>query len=656
MSGVGDIRKQIEKNLNLTPSKLDDKLKFNKTGSVTVPKKTFRNNQKDLLNELNSITKSSNNLRDHSEKLTEKPTPQKKPVIPPKKPSEQDLFTSKDGNILPFSKHLKPAVVSKPCSLSNASSFSESQVLSNSTTFTEQNMKNLIINKPRTQLANGVKNTSDIINIKCTNKNINFSENNEAYDDVNEMRFCKVKCDNIVQNNIEVYDDVLQASDCKDMNQNKDEDIEIYDDVNDSNIFNNKVRTSENIIQEDMEIYDDIINPILCNHSNQVESIGNVVTDEEIYDDVNNPVVSTLSTLSTNTVPVNDEIYDDVNNPVESSIVQPMCDHEDIEIYDDVSDQNLSINKVEPLANDSQEVYDDVSNNTSQAPAKCLKSFSSVDQSLFNAPNGLEVWLKKLLDENHYRIKNVTDMSLQMMQAKVKSTDIKNDRNACGNDSFRRGIFPCQAEKDIAQGIVQEKILPGEKDDKKNDREELRLRKKSEKKEKEKEKAERKKKIKEYKLFGLDPDKELISIGEFVCKSTYSSKKKDSLDLSFQYGDEVNLIEFPRAPSGKVLTKRVSDGKLGYILKSELGIPEEESEKSMERPRCQSLIPTEDEIEGPEVYEVVVEAAPPIPIRPRPQIQFEGLRNTQREELMRLDAQKAISNNNDQEDELYQEL
>ncbi|XP_065674583.1 uncharacterized protein LOC105843667 isoform X2 [Hydra vulgaris] len=650
MSGVGDLRKQLEKNLNLTPSNLDNKLKFNKTGSVIVPvpKKTSGNDQKDLLNELTSFSKSSSNLRDHSEKISEKPTPLKKPVIPNKKPSEQNLSTNKDGNILPFSKQLKPVVSPKLCSMSNASSFSESQVLSNSTTLSKQNcdIKDFIKNKPRTEFENGVKNTSDISNIKCTHNNINFSENNEVYDDVNEMHLSEVKCDNIVQNNIEVYDDVLQASDYKVMNQNTDEDIEIYDDVNDSNILNNKVRTSENIIQEDAEIYDDIISPILCNHSNQVESINNVITDEEIYDDVNNPVVSTFSALSTNTVPVIDEIYDDVNNSVESSTVQPMGDPEGAEIYDDVSDQNVSINKVTPSANDIQEVYDDVSNNTPQAPAKCLKSFSSVDQSLFNAPNGLEVWLKKLLNENHYRIKNATDMSLQMMQAKLKSTDIKN------------GIFPCQAEKDIAQGIVQEKISScnDEKDDKKNDKEELRLRKKSEKKEKEKEKAERKKKLKEYKLFGLDPDKELISVGEFVCKSTYSSKKKDSLDLSFQYGDEVNLIEFPRAPSGKVLTKRVSDGKLGYMLKSELGIPEEESEKSNERPRCQSLIPTEDEIEGPEVYEVVAEAAPPIPIRPRPQIQFEGSRNTQREELMRLDAQKAINNNNDQEDELYQEL
>ena len=466
MSGVGEIRKNLEKSLNLTPINVDDKLQSRKKISPAVlsekPLGSNQINHQDILKgaslinkkelpKCNQIFKELNDTSElrktsfrtpntNAEKIAEKPlVTQNKPIVSRSSFSNEavkklpELDNVSNSNEVNTSKSLKngpvkPVVANKP--------FVPLKPSSNLSSFAS-----------KSSISNDQKNSGEILykkDLKATNSsNAVPKDEVRLCNNVNSRSINKVvPIENDCLENNDIYDDVNTATNkVEDTNNGCLENNDIYDDVNTAT---NKVEDTNNGCLENNDIYDDVNTA-----TNKVEENNNGCHESyETYDDINS--ANNVADETKNSCQENNDIYDDVNaatNKVEET--SNGC-HENIETYDDVSSTSFKVEETNNGCPENEGTYDDINSankvetthnvhdassgnkNVPQqpqlAPVKPPKSFSCVDPLLFSTPIGLEVWLKKLLDENGQQLNNlnVTEAQRFCLQTDLKPRQLDN--------------------------------------------------------------------------------------------------------------------------------------------------------------------------------------------------------------------------------------
>lgn len=308
------------------------------------------------------------------------------------------------------------------------------------------------------------------------------------------------------------------------------------------------------------------------------------------------------------------ELYDDVCN-----------DDNNDEIYDDVCEPaSKPLSSVNTAARTSELQQETKSDFT---PVKLPKTFSYIDPDKLIPPFGLDKWLKTILLSNQSKLKDFANFPTQ------GSNDTAVEMIPTEDDEITDEIYddvagPAAPVKEVSDSpkLDSKSAKERKKEEKeKADREkrEKREKEKKEKKEKEEKEKEKKRREKEYKQFNLNPDLALPLIGTVMCKVDY--KPRGKTDLTYQIGDEINIINVPNesCPNGKMLVQHCGTGRIGYVLRQDFGmeLPPEDP-----RSRSVSLIPTEDDLEEvQETYEEInVHQAPPVPETPRPYLRPEA--------------------------------
>ncbi|XP_066923855.1 uncharacterized protein [Clytia hemisphaerica] len=303
-----------------------------------------------------------------------------------------------------------------------------------------------------------------------------------------------------------------------------------------------------------------------------------------------------------------EEIYDDVGQA-------PVAE----EIYDDVGGNELAQTGRPPIQPPSTLPIPKIDH----APIKTEKTFVKLPPEKFQIPYNLESWLKDILTANKNNLRNLDNNSL------ISPTTTT--PNAIPLPQRTIGISSAAVDASNAD-------VSTNNDDKKD-------KKKKEKEKKKQEKAEakeRQRRNKELSTFGLTLDILQSRLGGMYISSKDCSVKT-KLHLSYKAGDELTMVEVAKQfrLKGKMVVQNNRDGKVGYVLKSDFGIPDDDPEEIEPEPEPVTptlstpsmndvatsnvnMIETFDD-EGDDIYDECgtalppVVAAPPVPNTPRPQ-------------------------------------